>query len=144
MKTKFIIFVVCLVLLLAFQSKLIMPVVYDIIASDFFMEDTGDELNPRATTTTMTDSAYLQCNNHIANDIFPDSSVSFTNAPLNAFQLGAFQYLVNADIEIIPANSAAYTKRYACRIKYLNNDDTSGISDSNNWSIYGISGLDDN
>ncbi len=144
MKNKIFLFIVCLALLLVFQAKVVMPLVYDIVASDLFLEDTGDEFNPRTTTSLMTESAYMQCNNHIANEFFLDSTIAFSKHPLNAFHLGAYQYLVNADIEITPADNASYTRRYACRIKYLKGDDTSMVSEAENWSVYGISGLDDN
>lgn len=144
MKTKIILLVICLVLLLVFQAKVVIPFVQDIASSDLFMEDTGDDSNLISTNTNMTDAAFNQCNNYIANEIFPEMSITFSETPLNAFSLGAFQYLVNADLEVIPNDAPSHSKRYACRIKYLNNDDLSEMTDSNNWSIEGISGLDEN
>jgi hypothetical protein len=120
-----------------------MPYVLEIVSSDLFLEDTGDEKNQMSTNTLMTDAAYGQCNSYIADVLFSELSVTFSEKPLNAFSLGGFQYLVNADLEITPIDSAPFTRRFACRIKYLNNKDETGIADNENWDITGISGLDD-
>jgi len=132
-----------LALLLAFQAKVVVPIVYDIAASDFFLEDSGDEANRTSSTTLMTDNAFTQCNSYIANELLSDDSISFAEKPLNAFGLGNFRYVINSDIEIQPNDSAAYTKRYVCRIQYTEGDDTSGLSEPDNWSIDGLSGLED-
>lgn len=143
MKNTFFLVVIALIALLVFQYKLVMPFVLEIVSSDLFLEDTGDEKNQASANTFMTDSAFGQCNSYIADELFPELSVTFSEKPLNAFSLGGFQYLVNADLEITPSDSTPYTRRYACRIKYLNNKDTTGLSDITNWDIEGISGLDD-
>lgn len=142
-KNKVLLFVICLVALLVFQYKAVMPILYDIAASDLFLVDSDDKLNRVSSNTPMTDNAFDQCNSYIANELFPEHSFTFPEQPRNAFSLGNYEYLVNADIEILPADAAAFTKRYACRIKYDNEEDTAGASDSSNWSINGLSGLDD-
>ena len=142
-KNKVFLFVVGLIALLAFQYKVVMPILYDIAASDFFLVDSDDKLDRVSTNTLMTDNAFSQCNSYIANDLFPEHSFTFPEQPLNAFSLGNYEYLINAYIEILPADAAAFTKRYACRIKYENEDDTTGLADISNWSIKGLSGLDD-
>jgi len=142
-KNKVFLFVVGLIALLAFQYKVVMPFLYDIAASDLFLEDSADKLDRVSTNTLMTDSAFSQCNKYIANELFPEHSFTFPEQPLNAFSLGNYEYLINADIEILPADAAAFTKRYACRIKYENDDDTTVLTDITNWSINGLSGLDD-
>ncbi len=131
------------VALLVFQAKVIMPIIYDIVASDFFLEDTGDEKNDLSATNIMTISAFDQCNNYIANELLPDTTIVFPENFVNAFGLGAFQYVINADLEVQPESAPVFSKRYVCRIKYSMGKDTSGINNSDNWSVYGISGLDD-
>lgn len=143
MNKKFFIFVAALILLLVFQIKLVMPFVYDIISSDLFLEDLGDDKSSISVNTQMTDSAFDQCNFFIANELYPDHTFTFSSQPLNAFKLGSFQYVINADVEILPPNAASFTKKYVCRIKYHNQHDTSGIADFANWSVDGLSGLDD-
>jgi len=142
MKSKLLLFVVCLVALFAFQAKVVVPVLYDIAASDFFLEDSGDESSRTSSSNQMTQAAFNQCNNHIANDILPNHTVTFPSSPLNAFSLGNFRYIVNVDIDILPVDSASFSRRYACRIQYSENDDNNGAENPDNWSIEGISGLD--
>ena len=142
MKKRVILFIIALAALLAFQYKLVIPFVRDIASSDLFLEDTGDELNRFSADTLMTDAAYQQCNFYVVNEFFTDQSINFTAKPINAFGLGAYRYIINADIEIMPKDEANYNKRYACRIKYENEGDTTGLSEPDNWSVEGISGLE--
>lgn len=143
MKNKFFIFLIGLIVLLTFQAKVIMPFVYDVISSGLFLEDSGDEKHRTSTDTPMTSKAFQQCNNYISNELFTEHTFTFSQQPINAFSLGNYEYIINADVEISPADAASFSKRYACRIKYLNKDDLDGVSDLENWSINGLSGLDD-
>ncbi|WP_235185880.1 hypothetical protein [Methylomarinum vadi] len=120
-----------------------MPLVYDIVASDLFLEDSGDEPQLNAISTDMTGYAFDQCNIYIANDLDSDFTASFSGQPINAWSLGNFQYVINADIDLIPADGQSFTRRYVCRIKYNMKDDKSGVTNPDNWSIEGISGLDE-
>lgn len=142
MKSKLLIFIAGLVILLVFQAKVVMPYVYDIAASDLFLENSGDEANRASSTTPMTEAAFNQCNIFIASDYFSNDTVSFSDSPINAFSLGNFRYIINADINIQPSDGTSFSKRYVCRIQYSDGQDMSGISDSDNWPIDGISGLD--
>ena len=141
-KLKMFLFIISLIALLAFQAKVVLPFVQDIASSNLFMEDTGDEENRTSTLNGMTEAAFSQCNEYIATEILPETTLTFPLNPLNAFSLGAFQYVINADVEIIPANAASFTRRYVCRIKYLNGSDQLGVAQSENWSVYATSGLD--
>ena len=143
MNKKLLIFVLGIIILLTFQAKVIMPIAEDIASSGLFLEDTGDEENRFSSTNVMTNNAYQQCNTYITNELDTDLMLTFTETPLNAFSLGGFQYVINADIEISPPDSAAYNRRYVCRIKYLNGDDKTGINNIENWEVTGISGIDE-
>lgn len=140
---KIALFVISLIVLLAFQSKLVMPWVYKIVASDLFLEDSGDTGSQIPVSTDMTRSAFSQCNAYVAKDLGSKFSVVFPKDPINSWAMGNYEYVINADIQIAPAGSAAITKRYACNIKYKNKADKAGVSDINNWSVNGISGLSD-
>ncbi|MFW5442878.1 MAG: hypothetical protein ACKE51_01025 [Methylococcaceae bacterium] len=142
MNKKLILLVIGIIALLAFQAKFIMPMVYDVATSDIFLETSGDERNNLSSNNAMTDIAYTQCNAHIANELLSEYSLTFTDSPINAFSLGNYRYVINADFEISPTDAASFNKRYVCRIKYDNGDDKSGLSDLENWSIEGLSGLD--
>ncbi len=143
MKRNFIVLIVGLAVLLAFQAKVIVPFVKDIASSDLFLEDSGDESNRISTSNLMTNEAFNQCNTYIANEVLSDDTVRFPEKPINAFSLGNFRYVINADIDIQPTDSASFTRRYVCRIKYSNDEDSTGTADPENWSVDGISGLDD-
>lgn len=140
-KKNILLLIIGIVTLLVLQTKVLMPFVHDIVASDLFLEDSGSEKNRISTNTEMTDRAFEQCNIYIANETFPEHNITFAKKPIGAFALGNYGYIINAELEILPANDAAYTQKYACKIKYLNKDDSSGISDPDNWSISGVSGL---
>ncbi len=142
MNYKFFILVIGLVALITFQSKVIMPWVYEIVASDLFLEDSGDDPSRFSANTAMTDNAFEQCKTYIASEILPEQTLSFAKSPTSAFSLGNFEYIISSDVEISPPNEAGYMEKYACRIKYLEKDDTTNITDPDNWSIIGISGLD--
>ncbi len=142
MNKKFILFIACLIALIALQVKVVMPLLYDIVASDFFLEDSGDEENRISTTTPFTINAFNQCNRHITELLSPENSVSFSEQAINSFSLGNFQYVINADIEITPKNSATFSRKYVCRIKYLEGADNSADATlPDNWSVNGLSGL---
>jgi hypothetical protein len=143
MKNRFFLVIIFAVALFAFQSKVVMPIVYDIVASDLFLEDTGDEKNDKSATNIMTMAAFDQCNNYIASETLPDHTLVFQDTFVNAFGLGAHHYVLNADVEIQSENDPIVTKRYLCKIKYSEGNDTSGINISDNWYVIGISGLDD-
>ena len=139
---KILLFVVTLVLLLVFQAKGVMPVVYDIVSSDLFLEDSEDEASQIAISNDMTNHAFRHCNTYIKEDIDSDFSVNFSEKPINVWTMGNYQYIVNAEIEITPANAASFIRTYVCRINYTEKDDLSLASNVDNWSIEGLSGLD--
>lgn len=141
-RNKIILFVVCLVALFAFQAKVIVPMLYDIAQSGLFLEDSGDEPSLTAVSTEMTNYAFEQCNAYIADELGTDFSVSFSTEPINAWTIGNYQYVINADVQIIPPEGASAAARYVCRIKYDNKDDMNGVQDLENWSVDGLGGLD--
>lgn len=142
-RLKIALFVVSLIALLAFQSKLVMPFVYKIVASDVFLEDNDDIGSQTPVSTDMTRLAFKQCNDYITKDLGSDFLITFPAAPINSWSVGNYEYMINADIKITPKGTAMVTKRYACNIKYKNKKDMTGASDADNWSVDGLSGLND-
>ncbi|MCK5121273.1 MAG: hypothetical protein KAQ91_04785 [Methylococcales bacterium] len=142
MKNKAFLFIIALIALLVFQAKVVMPFVQDIASSDLFLETSGDEMNRVSDQNQMTIEAFRQCNSYISTEVLPSTSLTFPEHSINAFSLGNYQYVINADLEISPDNAAAFTRRYVCRIKYLNGSDNSEVSVADNWSIEATSGLD--
>lgn len=142
-RLKTALFVIALIALLAFQSKLVMPWVYKVVASDLFLEPTDDPGSQMPVSTNMTRFAFSQCNARITKDFGSKFSVIFPKEPINSWDIGNYEYVINADIEMKPTDSAAITKRYACNIKYKNKGDLTGVSDADNWSVDGLTGLGD-
>ncbi|MGZ4976948.1 MAG: hypothetical protein ACXV8O_07335 [Methylobacter sp.] len=141
-KYSLIIFIIALATLLLVQSKVVMPFVYKVIQSDLFLIDSKDQGGQTPISTPLTQLAFMHCNNHIKSKLGPDVTISFPEKPLNAWSLGNYQYVINAEIDITGANASTTTKKYICRINYKNGDNTEGSPDFANWSIEGLSGLD--
>lgn len=142
-KKKIILFAVCLAGLLALQIKVFMPWMYDIAASDLFLVESKDDANPMAISNDMTAIAFSHCNNYINSKIGSENSVSFANQPLNAWSIGNYEYIINAEVDIASKDAASTIHHYVCRIQYENGDDLSGANDIDNWSIEGITGIPD-
>ncbi|MGZ4957965.1 MAG: hypothetical protein ACXV7J_01825 [Methylomonas sp.] len=140
-KKKILLFVACLVGLLALQIKFFLPFMRDIAASDLFLVDSKDSANPMAISNDMTALAFTHCNTYIKNDLGEEKSVSFASQPTNAWSLGNYEYIVNAEAEISDKDAPSSVKHYVCRIQYSKGDDTSGAANFENWDIEGLTGL---
>lgn len=134
-------FLVGLVALILFQNKAIMPLVEKIAASDLFLEDSGDEGSRIATSTNMTNYAFMQCNKAIRDEIDSEINIIFPSEPMQSWTLGNYKYIVNAEIEITSNDGSSFFKKYACSIQYDEGSNLEGVMDSDNWTINGLSGL---
>ncbi len=141
-KYSILIFIVGLSTLLLIQKELVMPFVYKVVQSDLFLVDSKDQGGQISISTPLTGLAYTHCNKYIKSKLGPDVSINFPEKPLNAWSLGNYQYVINAEIDITSATTSLATKKYVCRINYKNGDNEEGSLDFANWSIEGLSGLD--
>ena len=143
MSKKFLplLFIAGLVALILFQSKIVMPLVEKIAASDLFLEDSGDEGSRIATSTNMTNYAFIQCNKEIRDEIDSETNIIFPSEPLQSWTLGNYKYIVNAEIELSLEDGSSLFKKYACSIQYDEESDLEGVMDSDNWTINGLSGI---
>lgn len=141
-KYSILIFIVGLATLLLIQKEVIMPFVYKVVQSDLFLIDSKDQGGQTPISTPLTGLAFMHCNSYIKSKLGPDVSISFPEKPLNAWSLGNYQYVINAEIDITSATASTITKKYVCRINYKNGDNDEGSLDFANWSIEGLSGLD--
>ena len=141
-KKKIIIFGACLAVLLALQIKFIQPLLFKVAASDLFLVESKDEANAMAISNDMTALAYGHCNNYIKNEVGEEKSVSFTGQATNAWSLGNYEYIVNADVEISGKDAPGAIQHYVCRIQYTEGDDTSGASNFENWNVVGLTGIE--
>lgn len=127
-------------LLIILMQKVILPLVYDVVKSDAFLVDSKDQASQLPISNSMTDLAFLYCNNNVKEELGSEASINFPNKPINVWSLGNYQYIVNAQVNITD-NSGTSTKKYACRIVYENGDNQEGVNDPENWSIEGLDGL---
>jgi hypothetical protein len=127
--------------LLFTTQKILMPFVYDVIKSDLFLVDSNDKASQLPISTQLTGIAFANCNKHIKSILAPDVSIAFPEKPINAWSLGNYQFVINAEI-VVTTPSGPTPHKYACRITYNNGDDQQGVNDSENWTIDGLSGLD--
>ena len=142
-KKKILLFGVCLAVLLALQFKFIIPLMYDIAGSDLFLVESKDSASPLPINNDMTALAFGHCNTFISKDLGEDQPLTFANQPTNVWSLGNYEYIVNADVEILPKDAPSKIHHYVCRIQYSNGDDLSGSSNIDNWNFEGVSGLTD-
>jgi len=140
-KYRTTIFIAGLAILLLSQYKLIMPFIYKVVSSDLFLVDSKDQASQLPISTPLSGIAFMHCNNYIKSELGSDVSVAFPEKPLNAWTLGNYQYLISAEVTI--TSDTTSTKKYVCRITYNNGDNEEGALDFENWSIIGMSGLDD-
>ncbi|MDD2724951.1 MAG: hypothetical protein PHH59_13135 [Methylovulum sp.] len=135
--------IIGLAALLLIQQKVVMPLVYEVIKSDMFLVDSNDKASQLPISTHLTEIAFTHCNQYIKSKLDPNLAITYPEKPINAWSLGNYQYVINAEITISSEPSKSSTKKYACRITYNNGDNQDGVSDFDNWTIDGLSGLDE-
>lgn len=141
-KKKIILFVVCLAGLLALQIKFLLPLMYDIAASDLFLVDSKDSADPMPISNDMTALAFTHCNSYINSQLdSAENTASFASQPTNAWSIGNYEYIINASVEIASKDAPSATHQYVCRIQYENGDDLSGAGTIDNWSVEGLTGI---
>lgn len=141
-KYSILIFIASLAILLLIQKEIVLPFVYKVVQSDLFLIDSKDQGSQTSISTPLTGLAFTHCNSHIKSKLGPEVSINFPEKPLNAWSLGNYQFVINAEIDITSATTSTITKKYVCRINYKNGDNDEGALNFSNWSIEGLSGLD--
>ncbi|MDD5495277.1 MAG: hypothetical protein PHG36_11485 [Dehalococcoidia bacterium] len=142
-KYSLLILIAGFAVLILITQKLIMPLVQDVIKSDLFLVDSKDQGSQLPISTPLTDLAFMHCNNYIKSELGPDVAINFHEKPIKAWSLGNYQYVINAKIDITDELNKIITKKYVCRITYKSGDnEEEGAMDFDNWSIEGLSGLD--
>lgn len=140
-KFSLIFLIIGLAVLILATQKLILPLVYDVVKSDAFLIDSKDQGSQLPISNSMTDLAFMHCNNHIKSELGADANIAFSQKPLNAWSLGNYEYIISSEATITNATNTTVNK-YACRIAYENGDNLDGAMDKDNWSIEGVDGVD--
>ncbi len=119
-----------------------MPLVLEVVKSDFFLTDSDDIGSNYPISDSMSNFANMHCNHYITDKFGDDLQINFSEKPLNAWNLGNHTYLINSELSIVDTEGKQITKKFVCRISYKPGSDTETASDYNNWSVYGLSGLE--
>jgi hypothetical protein len=140
-KYSFLYLLIGLAILLLLSQKIILPLVYDVVKSDAFLEETQDLPSQYPISNAMTDFAFTHCNNYIKSELGSNATVTFSAKPLKAWTLGNYHYLINGDIGISGTDKQG-THKFVCRIAYSKGNQEEGASDFTNWNIEAIEGID--
>ncbi len=141
-KKKLFALIAVVVGLVVLQREVLIPKAKEVASSDLFLVDTKDQGSMFAQSSPMTEFAFQHCNAHLKASLDEKTSVTLPAKPLNAWSLGNYEYVVSAEADVAHEGSAPQKHKYVCRISYKNGDDTSGASDFANWSLDGISKVD--
>jgi len=141
-KYKNLLFILAFIALLLSQYKLVMPLMYKVAASDLFLVESKDQASQLPISTPLTGIAYMHCNHYIKSQLGVDTVVSFPEKALNSWSMGNYDFLVHGEFSTTDQTSITASKNYTCRITYNNGDDQEGILDFDNWSVVGLSGLE--
>lgn len=144
-KKRILVLLAIVIGLVLLQRELLIPMAKDVATkTDLFLVDSKDQGSMFAQSNEMTQIAFGHCNTHLKNDLEGKSiTVTLPEKPLNAWSLGNYEYVVSAEADVTEPEKATRKQKYLCRISYKNGDDTSGATDFNNWSLDGLSNVED-
>lgn len=142
-KTKLFALIASVIALVLLQREILIPMAKDAAKSDLFLIDSNDQASMMSQSNDMTQFAFQHCNTHLKADLDSDITVTLPEKPLNAWSLGNYEYVVSAEADVAHKGEAAKKHKYVCRISYQNGDDTSGAAEFKNWSLDGLSKIDD-
>ena len=143
-KKKVFILIASVIGLVVLQRELLIPVAKDVATqSDLFLVESKDPASMMTQSNEMTQFAFQHCNTHLKADLDPKTTVTLPEKALNAWSLGNYEYVVSAEADVSHEGSAPKKHKYVCRISYKNGDDTSGAASFDNWSLEGLSKVDD-
>ncbi|MDD5229204.1 MAG: hypothetical protein PHN45_08980 [Methylococcales bacterium] len=143
-KKKLLLLIASVIALVVMQREFLIPMAKDVATkSDLFLVESKDQGSMMTQSNEMTQFAFQHCNTHLKADLDPKTAVTLPQKALNAWSLGNYEYVVSAEAEVSHEGSAPKKHKYVCRISYKNGDDTSGGKDFENWSLDGLSKVDD-
>lgn len=131
--------IVALIVLYTILNKVIIPFTFDVAKSDLYLDGSEDNGSQFAVSTAMSDLAYKHCNTFIKNELDEDAAPRFASQPIKAWDIGSYTFIVNGEIELQNKDGVSNPKKYVCRIKFEDGDQ----NDFDNWSVYGVTGLDE-
>lgn len=144
-KKKILVLLAMVIGLVLLQRELLIPAAKDVATkTDLFLVDSKDQGSMFTQSNEMTQFAFTHCNAHLKADLDGKSiTLQLPEKPLNAWSLGNYEYVVSAEADVTEPEKATRKQKYLCRISYKNGDDTSGAADFNNWSLDGLSNVEE-
>ncbi len=142
-KLKLLALFASVVVLVLFQREVVLPFAKNTASSDLFLIESNDQASMMTQSNDMTQFAFEHCNTHLKADLDSTIKVTLPEKPLNAWSLGNYEYVVSSEADVSHEGSEAKKHKYVCRISYKNGDDTSGAAKFENWSLDGLSKVDD-
>ena len=142
-KKKIFALFAAVIALVVFQRELLIPMAKEAAKSDLFLIESKDQGSMITQSNEMTQFAFQHCNTHLKADLDPKTTVVLPEKPLNAWSLGNYEYVVSAEADVMKEATPPNKHKYVCRISYKNGDDTSGAAEFSNWSLDGLSKVDD-
>jgi hypothetical protein len=141
-KRKLLLLVASVVGLVVLQREILIPMAKNAAKSDLFLVDSKDQGSMMTQSNEMTQFAFQHCNTHLKADLDEKTTVTLPEKPLNAWSLGAYEYVVSAEADVSSDGAPTQKHKYVCRISFQNGDDTSGAAEFKNWSLDGLSKVD--
>lgn len=129
-------------ILLLTQYKMVMPLVYKVVASDLFLVDSKDKADQMPISNHLTGYAFTHCNTEIKKSLGDGATANFPSKAINSWTMGNYQYIINGEFSLTTSGGEIKNHKYACRISYKNGENEEGAENFDNWSIEGISGVD--
>jgi hypothetical protein len=142
-KKRILIIIIGVIALIVFQRELLIPIAKDAATSDLFLVDSKDQGSMISQSSEMSQFAFQHCNVHLKASLDEKTTVNLPEKPLNAWSLGGYEYVVSAEADVLKEATPPTKHKYVCRISYKNGDDTSGAAELSNWSLDGLSKVDD-
>ena len=144
-KKKILMLLAIVIGLVLLQREFLIPMAKDVATqTDLFLVDSNDQASMMTQSNEMTQFAFTHCNAHLKADLEGKAiTVALPEKPLNAWSLGNYEYVVSAEANVTEPEKATRKQKYLCRISYKNGNDTSGAADFNNWSLDGLSDVEE-
>ncbi|MEN8260241.1 MAG: hypothetical protein ABFS02_06595 [Pseudomonadota bacterium] len=133
-KYSFLLAILFILGIYAFQTKAVIPAVMKIVNSELFTGDPARGGDAVAISNEKTAMAYIHCNNHVSHACGSPDATEFPTKNHKVWDIGFGRYLVNSQFNLKNAGGIYQPNTYVCEIRYLGGDD----SDANSWALMGL------
>lgn len=129
-----ILFIVFVTSLYVFQITVVGPGVESIATSDFFMENTEDEVRLDGIINEKTNFALFHCRKYLTENYELSDSDIIAERDYKAWGLGGYTYVIKSYVDVVTSEQGPMEKKFVCTISYEGGDEL----DYANWTISGF------